>query len=111
MGNSILHENTSHQSLSTGIIVSNATRKLRYMGSSGSFKGDSGGSCWDENGKLIGMQVEAEQVPHTNDDKGRPASPASGGRCGIVAMRDIFGHIQDCDVDWTESDCDVDWTG
>ncbi|CAB3397126.1 unnamed protein product [Caenorhabditis bovis] len=107
MGYSILHEKTSHQSLSTGIIVSDATRRLRYMGSSGSFKGDSGGSCWDENGQLIGMQIEVEKVPHTKDDKGRPASPASGGRCCIVAMRDIFGHIQDLlppdsDVDWTE---------
>ena len=102
MGYSILHEKTSHQSLSTGIIVSDVTRRLRYMGSSGSFKGDSGGSCWNENGQLIGMQVEVQKVPHTQDEKGRPASPASGGRCCIVAMISILHHIQ---VILTDNSC------
>lgn len=67
---------------------------MRYTGSSGSFKGDSGGSCWNEDGQLMGMQVEVEKVPHTKDDKGRPASPASGGRCCIIAIRSILEHIQ-----------------
>lgn len=67
---------------------------MRYTGSSGSFKGDSGGSCWNEDGQLMGMQVEVEKVPHTKDDKGRPASPASGGRCCIVAIHHILGFIQ-----------------
>ncbi|CAJ0558073.1 unnamed protein product, partial [Mesorhabditis spiculigera] len=62
MGYSILHDKTSHQSLSTGIIVSDVTRRLRYIGSSGSFKGDSGGSCWNENGQLMGMQIEVHNA-------------------------------------------------
>lgn len=94
MGYSIIHDKTNHQSLSTGIIASDITRRMRYTGSSGSFKGDSGGSCWNKDGQLMGMQVEVEKVPHTKDDKGRPASPASGSRCCIVAIRDILGHIQ-----------------
>ncbi|CAD6190240.1 unnamed protein product [Caenorhabditis auriculariae] len=83
------HNQTNHQSLSTGIIAS----------------GDSGGSCWSESGSLIGMQVEVDKVQHTKDEK--PASPESGGGCCLVAIRDILAHIQDLlppdsEVDWSE---------
>ncbi|CAI2323978.1 unnamed protein product [Caenorhabditis sp. 36 PRJEB53466] len=108
MGYSILHEKTSHQSLSTGIIVSDVTRRLRYTGSSGSFKGDSGGSCWNENGQLIGMQIEVQKRPHTQDEKGRPASPASGGRCCIVAIISILANIQDL-LPPADSDGEYEW--
>lgn len=94
MGFSILHDKTSHQSLSTGIIISDVTQRLRYLGSSGSFKGDSGASCWNKNGQLMGMQIEVGKVQHTRDDKGRPASPTSGGRCCIVPISSILANIQ-----------------
>jgi len=93
MGYSVKYEKTTHISFSTGIIVSDMTSRMRYLGSSGSFKGDSGGSCWSEDGRLIGMQVETEKVPHTTDNNGRPASPASGGRCGIIPINKIYGFI------------------
>uniref|UniRef100_A0A8R1I349 Uncharacterized protein n=1 Tax=Caenorhabditis japonica TaxID=281687 RepID=A0A8R1I349_CAEJA len=96
MGYSILHEKTSYQSLSTGIIVSEVTRRLRYTGSSGSFKGGSGGSCWNENGQLIGMQIEAQKVPHTQE------------RCSIVAIISILAHIQDL-LPPADSDGECEW--
>lgn len=94
MGYSILHDKTSHLSLSAGIIASDVKRRFRYTGSSGSFKGDSGAGCWNKKGQLIGMQVEVEKVGHTKDDKGRPASPACGGRCCIVAVYDVLVAIR-----------------
>ncbi|UMM22583.1 hypothetical protein L5515_003724 [Caenorhabditis briggsae] len=106
MGFSIIHEKTSHLLLSSGIIATEVTRRLRYTGSSGTFKGDSGGGCWSEDGHLIGMQIGVEKVPHTKDTNGRPASPASGGRCCIIAIRDILGHIQDLMPMPADSDAD-----
>ncbi|CAD6193737.1 unnamed protein product [Caenorhabditis auriculariae] len=107
MGYSVIHGGTSHISFSAGIISSDITSRLRFLGSSGSFKGDSGGSCWSEDGKLIGMQVETELVPHTKDNNGRPSSPASGGRCGIIPITNIHSIIlkllpQEEEVDWNE---------
>ncbi|EFO99008.1 hypothetical protein CRE_07855 [Caenorhabditis remanei] len=96
MGFSIIHQNTSHQSLSTGIIVGDVTRRLRYTGSSGS--GDSGGSCWNERGQLIGMQIE--------DQNGR--STSSGGRCCLVAMISILSHIQNL-LPTVDSDGESEW--
>lgn len=93
MGYSVLHGKTSHQSLSTGIIISDVARNCRYTGSSGSFKGDSGASCWDESGKLFGMQTEVQKVAHTREENERPASPASGGRCRIVAISHLLSAI------------------
>lgn len=93
MGFSIMHGQGNHQSLSMGIISSDITPRLRFVGSSGSFKGDSGGSCWNDNGNLIGMQVEVEKVAHTTDKKGQPACPASGGRYYIVSITSIRAHI------------------
>lgn len=65
---------------------------MRYLCSSGSFKGDSGGSCWSEDGRLIGMQVETK-VSHTQNYKNRPALPATGGRCGIIPINEIKWFI------------------
>ncbi|CAI2358276.1 unnamed protein product [Caenorhabditis sp. 36 PRJEB53466] len=95
MGYSVIHGRTSHISFSAGVISSDITSRLRVLGSSGSFKGDSGGSCWSEDGRLIGMQVETEKIPHTTDNNGRPASPASGGRCGIIPITNIHARIGD----------------
>ncbi|CAJ0931805.1 unnamed protein product, partial [Mesorhabditis belari] len=108
MGFSILHNKTSHLSLSAGIIASDVKRRFRYTGSSGSFKGDSGGGCWNKKGQLIGMQVEVEKVGHTKDDKGRPASPACGGRCCIVAVYDILVAIRDL-LPPADSDEEYEW--
>lgn len=108
MGYSILHNKTSHLSLSTGIIASDVRRRFRYTGSSGSFKGDSGGGCWNKKGQLIGMQIEVEKVKHTKDDKGRPASPACGGRCCIVAVNDLLVKISDL-LPPADSDDEYEW--
>ncbi|CAI2355439.1 unnamed protein product [Caenorhabditis sp. 36 PRJEB53466] len=108
MGYSILHNKTSHLSLSTGIIASDVKRRFRYTGSSGSFKGDSGGGCWNKKGQLIGMQVEVEKGGHTKDDKGRPASPACGGRCCIVAVCDVLVAIRDL-LPPADSDEEYEW--
>lgn len=93
MGYSVHHGQTNHISFLTGVIANYITTRMRYLGSSGSFHGDSGGSCWSEDGDLLGMQVETELVPHTKDNNGRSASPASGGRCGIVPINIIHGCI------------------
>lgn len=85
MGLSIYHTGQHHLSLATGIIASRLTGRMRYIGTSGSFKGHSGASCWADDGTLLGMQVEVEKVPHTMNG-GRPASSACGGRCGIVPV-------------------------
>lgn len=39
------------------------------------------------------LQVETEKIPHTTDNNGRPASPASGGRCGIIPITKIHAVI------------------
>ncbi|CAB3397124.1 unnamed protein product [Caenorhabditis bovis] len=95
MGYSVIHGSTSHISFSTGIISSDITPRCRYLGSSRVFKGDRGGSCWDDAGRFIGMQVEAEVVPHTRDNNGRPGSPATGGRCGIIPITCIRTRLLD----------------
>lgn len=94
MGYSVVYGGTSHISFSAGIISSDLTKRLRYLGSSGSFYGDSGGSCWSNGGRLIGMQVETENVPLTTDRDGRSTSPASGGRCEIVSISCICNAIK-----------------
>ncbi|CAD5221852.1 unnamed protein product [Bursaphelenchus okinawaensis] len=95
MGMSIIYEKTNHQSFASGIIASEIKRYRRYIGTSGSFKGDGGGSVWSEKGCLLGMQIEVENLKHTVDQRKRPASPASGGRCAIIAIEDIIANIQD----------------
>ncbi|CAD6198122.1 unnamed protein product [Caenorhabditis auriculariae] len=107
MGYSVVHGRTSHISFSAGIISSDITSRLRFLGSSGSFKGDSGGSCWSDDGRLIGMQIEIEKIPHATDKNGRPASPASGGRCGIIPITKIHPLIlkflpPEEEIDWNE---------
>ena len=89
MGYSVKYGGTTHISFSTGIIVSVMTSRLHYLGSSCSFKGDSDGSCWSEDGRLIGMEVETQKFPHTTNNNDRPASPASGGRCGFIPINQI----------------------
>ncbi|CAD6189275.1 unnamed protein product [Caenorhabditis auriculariae] len=76
-------------------------------GTSGSFKGDSGGGCWDVDGRLIGMQIAVEKVPHTRDN-GRPASPAVGGRCLIVPVIAIEAIIRDL-LPQEDSDGGAEW--
>ncbi|CAD6193735.1 unnamed protein product [Caenorhabditis auriculariae] len=104
MGYSVIHGGTSHISFSAGIISSDVTSRFRFLGSSGSYKGDSGGSYWSDDGRLIGMQVETEIVPHTTYNNDRPAS---GGRCGIIPITNIHSRIlellpQEEEVDWNE---------
>uniref|UniRef100_A0A7E4UTS2 Trypsin family protein n=1 Tax=Panagrellus redivivus TaxID=6233 RepID=A0A7E4UTS2_PANRE len=91
MGFSVVHGRTSHISFSAGMISSDITSRLRFLGSSGAFKGDSGGSCWSDDGRLIGMQVR----------------PGSDGRCEIIPITKIHAVIlkflpPEEDVEWNE---------
>ncbi|CAD5221794.1 unnamed protein product [Bursaphelenchus okinawaensis] len=95
MGFSIFHTGHNHQSVSMGIIASGVNRRKRYIGTSGSFHGDSGAGCWSQEGRLIGMQVEVERVPLETDHNQQPSVLATGGRCGIIALEYIRLHIED----------------
>ncbi|UMM27769.1 hypothetical protein L5515_010918 [Caenorhabditis briggsae] len=72
MSYSVIRGDASHLSFSTGTISSDISSRMRFLGSSSSYEGNTGGSCWSEDGKLIGMQVEAD----TTDSNGRQAFPS-----------------------------------
>lgn len=93
MGYSVMDKGTNEQSVAMGVLTSGITSKLRYIGTSGSFKGDTGGGCWDTNGRLIGLQVGVLNVPHSKDTTGKPAPPATGGRCNIVPVSLVKAQI------------------
>uniref|UniRef100_A0A1I7TJ16 Peptidase S1 domain-containing protein n=1 Tax=Caenorhabditis tropicalis TaxID=1561998 RepID=A0A1I7TJ16_9PELO len=88
MGFSIAPDKTSYHSLSTGTILCQDPAEDFYMGSSCSFEG--GGSCWDKNGKLIGMLGDVGRLQEMLDDRAKPLSPPAGARCVIFSALVLF---------------------